>query len=551
MKARLGVTLSRQGLRWVLAAFPRRGPTRIPRCGFVERRPGEEDDNLIARFRAELRAGQIEVLLIDDVQPPVLRVVQLPPMPERDAMLALHHEAQTEVEILGGVVAHAAVPLESGTRQNRYLLAITPGERLSALHRSMERSDLRLAGVAVAPVLLMDLLRDMSMLEPQQSIAMVELGSAKANLAVARGGTLSLLRQMQQGLDSSFLTGTDGFTVTDVERTAPASATPDATGGMAPPVLKLVTNEADPLELLDRMDRGLGEMAELVGQIRGWLELGRERGECGPISRLVLAGEAVRARPLAGLIGNDLRIPVEVLDPRTWHRLQASSALDDDAPSFVLPLALAALPARNHSLVLSEPSWRRAETARLPLAVGAGCLVLDALLAAGLVQTARETDTMREAIARHLQERAPGAASMATGIPTSLAPIDWARGRMDALALGLAPTVILDAISGCQPSSVRLTSFRMEGERFRWQVALEAAATGPDATRRQAAMNAFVDRLRAHPAFHGFVMAPLEEETGPRTQRDALRFSLVIGSDGSVVATEDDDTAGFGEEADR
>jgi hypothetical protein len=287
-------------------------------------------------------------------------------------------------------------------------------------------------------------------------------------------------------------------------------------------MLTLVTSETDPLDLLERMDRGLEDLVELVSQIRRSLQLGSARGESGPISRLILAGAAARARPLASLLQNDLRIPVEVLDPRSWKRLRDAVDLDDgEAPSFALPLALAALPTRHHGLMLEMDGGLRGTSPGLPRAAAVACFALDVALGLSILQTARESAAMRAAIDRHLEG----------GVASPEAGAGWASERLDALAGGLDPLPILGAVVDCQPAPVHLEAFRMSGERARWNVDLDALAGGPDPVARQGAMNAFVESLRACGAFPSVQLAPLEEDTGPRTRFDAMRFSLDLGSD--------------------
>ncbi len=497
----LGLALAPDGLRW--ASVRRRGRhARLVGAGFIPRDGEAGDADLIRSLRAKVGPASRSVRLLDDVCPAVLRIAALPPMPPAERALVLAHEAQAEVEILGGEVVHAGFPLAPEGGGDKVLLAILPRGRVEELAGALRASGFILDGICVGPVLLLDLLREMGLLEPAQSVAMIDVGPRRANLAVACNGELSSLRQVHQGVDSSFLGGT-----------AQAEQLAVAVGG-----------GAAEFPDIDQFDRGLFDLAELVGQIRRSLKHHEGRGEAGKVVHLWLAGEAARARSLAPLLQNDLKIPVELLDPRRWGIWDGEVALaDEEAPSFALTLAAAAIEPKGVSLVIAREKRRRRPRHSLA-AVGAAGLAMNVLLSAGLAAVQREArDLEKEIYARGRvldRVQASGEKELAA----------WVQAQQAGLGASPAPGAIFDAIARALPDPARLERVEMEiragggGPR----VEMDGLIEGTNAASRQSALDQLVEALAGCGAFPAVRLAPLEAGTGPVTRGDPLRFSMLL-----------------------
>jgi hypothetical protein len=498
--SRVGITLAPSGLRWALVT-PARGRLRLTSRGWIPRRAEATDADLVATLRTTIGSGPRRVRLLDEVHPPILRIANLPPMPEPERRLAIVHDVQAEEEILGESVVHGEAPLPPEDGQSRTLLAILPKRRLEEIHGALEGSAFVLDGICAGPLLLLDLLEEMAMMEPAEAVAIIAVGSSRIHVAMVNQGRLTALRQVHQGLDSTFLTGTDG-----------------AVG-----VVPASRQEID-LELAEELDRGLLDLVEVVAQIRRTFSAAYGRGEHLPVQRIWLAGEAARARSLAPLLQNDLRVPVSVLDPRSWKRWEGAIDLnDEEAPSYALTLALAGLELERLRVTVGRR--RREIPARAILAgVGGAALLLNLALLASTAVMERQKAFESSVQAHHAEQQA-------TAPVLSREMLNqWVTQQQAPLRESPDVRPLLDAVARAMPEDAWLQNFSVVLDGAVWRAKAQGAVEGPNPWTRQAILSDLVGALRHSGAFASTRLGPLGSAFGPGIGEKPLPFMLVLSN---------------------
>ena len=485
---RVGASLSPDGIRWALVEGTERRLALRAR-GMIERGPGESDEDLIRRLREAAGPEVHRIRILDDASPPILRITALPKMPQKERAQALAMEAATETEILGEEVTHSSLDLPPAREGNRSLLAILPAARVAELRSLLAGQAFLLDGICVGPVVLLGLLRELGLLEPDRVTAVVEIGSLRVNLAVTRGAEIRMLRQVHEGLDGSFLTGTDGGTAA-----------------------------------IDAVDRGLVDLVELVGQIRRTLTR-PEASHDGRVERIWIAGQAAaRACNLDRLLQNDLRVPVGNLDIRQWKGWTGDLDLEDrEAAGFALTLGLAALPAQGLGMVFGSEKGRGGPRPLLMAAALAG--VAANLLLGVLVPPAGETaDRLRERV------EALGAAVPAAPIVTQEEFDAWIAERLEPFAALPDPGALLDRVASRLPDEIRLVWADLRTDEESWTFILEGFAEDRDPLVRQERLDRFVGSLAADESFASVRLGPLSHGTGPVRPGQPLRFTLLLSN---------------------
>ncbi len=206
----IGVDIGRASVKVVQLGFGRKGAT-LRYAGLTELAPADDEPAaelpllaLQELFR-QGGGGRQKLALNVISRPPVVRYLTMPPMPKEELREAVRWEAKKLVPLpLEEMVLDYLVIGEiedRGVKRIEVLLVAAERVAIQAQLAALEPLRPRIAALDVNPLALLNALRLNYKNDLTNSLAYVDIGAAKMDISIARGGMLRFTRNVQMGGD--------------------------------------------------------------------------------------------------------------------------------------------------------------------------------------------------------------------------------------------------------------------------------------------------------------------------------------------------------------
>lgn len=494
MRTIAGVEITQDAVKFALAE--RRGKTvRVLDCGRVPLSGGATPGQVVADMRDEGRLPTDHLRITLGTQKSHLKILTLPPMPRADLAKALHIEVERELEVFPEELTytHEVLPHLGGRSPQRILLALTPRRGIVELEGDCAVHGLRPEVITLGSLaLLTHIRRAMPSADATGAIGVLHLEAQTAVLAIVEAGTLRLVREIAQGVSTQLF----------------------ADGAAGEPA---ETAEEDALDLLSR---SLSEIGKIAEQIRKTLEYDRRAHAGQPVAAFFLAGDVTRAKEMAPILENEIRMPVRLLDPLAGlaaHDLDAARV--EEGPVYALPLALVAADTASRIPSLGSPHSATREVKKLWR--GAAATWAAGIASAVVLSLAADhLGAAREAV-DFLETRDEAEMSEAHDVPTPLALLEELGGWSGAL-----PIQRLARVSELLPRGAKLSELSLDRRGEHMELRLQGEIRDRESERRLEIFNHLLAQLEQEPGVGDVIACPVEGAMPAGS--DAFPFDLTV-----------------------
>lgn len=469
---------------------------------------GEETaGQILSALRAEKILPERGVRVALGTQPTQIRTHSFPRMPRRELEGVVRDAVQKDLEVLSEEMSFAWQPLAVRGQKKRLsvVVALTPREGIDDARRMLESVPLDPELLTSSSLALFGHVRSQAGAKGTEAcVAVLHIGVDRMMLALLEDGVFRLVRDLNVGLDASFLE-------------APA-APRSAVSWPEPTPTAVETASDDPLDnidwdALDQVSRGLDAMTQVARQIRRTLEYDARQYPDRPVKRLLLAGEASRAEAMVPLLANEVGLEVSLLDPVAGIAVDGfEGELAGEASAFAIPFALALPKSPSYLLGLGKTARARRPVPRLALVGSMAALLTVLSLAAvpvdlGLAKLAAEAQNLRQTVQLLAESATPSALEASAASAT-----EWARVRS---GVGL-PVDPLRWLASDLPEEATLTEVKIEASEEGWTIRVDGFVHHANAEERAWAWHECVERWTSDPRLLRIELDPLasDEQAG-------------------------------------
>ena len=494
-----GVEINQQSLKWVVLEGRRKSCIPVGH-GRIALTAGQSAAEVLGQVRD---SGKIpsRVRIASGLEMSQLRTLLLPPMPRREMHQAIQHEIETEQELVDEAMATGYQALgRSPEGKHRILVAQTPRQSIESLEAALSRESFEVETLTTSSVALLSYgLSQLEVSEQEQAIAVVHIGEQRMLLTVLERGRIRLIRDLGLGLDATL------FGTLELEATG-------TTGTVS------LSDDFDPLE---ELSRGLSEVQQVAGQIRRTLDHDKQNSAGPPLTRVLLAGDATRARALGPLIANELSLPIDLLDPADALGMEDDSEFGGEGPSYALPFALARLRDPGTCIHFGQKPRASSPSRLLPaavaaLALGVALTVASFPLGANVSRLEESKNDLKAEIVQLRQEI--GAASGGEGLADH-------PGALRSLLANSSPDAVLSWTSRCIPEGESLESLSLVRSGADWEVSMSGVFQRPEHGPRISDWSALLQRLEQEPRVHSLSVPASSGSSARPTTPVAIQFT--------------------------